>query len=357
MNDKKLNTGHAKALSALGASKGGKARAEALTKTERSEIARRAANARWGTKKMHIPKETHPGILQIGAAELRCGVLEGGIRVFSTRGFTRAMGGKQQGTKGSSTGAPQLPAFLLSNNIKPFISGELMARLITPIEYQPNHGGRTAYGYEAKILSDICEVILDANDDEPFRGNQQHLVKTANQLIRGFAKIGVIAAVDKATGYEDDQTKAELTKILEAYIEPALRPYVPKFRAEFFKEVYRIHGWEYKPGNTRSPRYIGKFINKYIYEPLPPGVLEKLRELNPSSKGQRRHKHFQFLTDDIGEPHLDRQVAVTTSLLTISDNKDMFKSVFTRAFSKHYQRSLPGMESEALVPLVLDVSE
>ena len=38
---------HAQALSALGASKGGKARAQTLSKKRRAEIARKAAKARW----------------------------------------------------------------------------------------------------------------------------------------------------------------------------------------------------------------------------------------------------------------------------------------------------------------------
>jgi hypothetical protein len=38
------------ALSALGASKGGKARAKSLTKKARSQIAKRAATARWKKK-------------------------------------------------------------------------------------------------------------------------------------------------------------------------------------------------------------------------------------------------------------------------------------------------------------------
>ena len=41
---------HAQALSALGASKGGKARAAKLTAAERSEIAKRAAAMRWGER-------------------------------------------------------------------------------------------------------------------------------------------------------------------------------------------------------------------------------------------------------------------------------------------------------------------
>lgn len=41
---------HAQALSALGASKGGKARAASLSKRKRAEIARKAAAARWNKR-------------------------------------------------------------------------------------------------------------------------------------------------------------------------------------------------------------------------------------------------------------------------------------------------------------------
>jgi hypothetical protein len=41
---------HAQALSKLGASKGGKARAAKLSDRKRKEIARKAAEARWGKK-------------------------------------------------------------------------------------------------------------------------------------------------------------------------------------------------------------------------------------------------------------------------------------------------------------------
>lgn len=41
---------HAQALGRLGGLKGGKARAEKLTKAQRAEIAKKAAAARWGKK-------------------------------------------------------------------------------------------------------------------------------------------------------------------------------------------------------------------------------------------------------------------------------------------------------------------
>lgn len=46
---------HAVALGSLGGKKGGKARAEKLTPEQRSEIAKKAAKARWGKNKINLP--------------------------------------------------------------------------------------------------------------------------------------------------------------------------------------------------------------------------------------------------------------------------------------------------------------
>ena len=47
LEPERVKNPHAQALSALGASKGGKARAESLTPKQRSKIAKKAAKARW----------------------------------------------------------------------------------------------------------------------------------------------------------------------------------------------------------------------------------------------------------------------------------------------------------------------
>lgn len=354
---KELTSEHAKALSELGASKGGRARAESLTPSERTNIARRAAEARWSAvDRPSFPKEMHAGVIQIGNKMLQCGVLDNGIRVFSTRGVTRAMGGKRTGTAGAAhNGAPQLPSFLASDAVKPYISPQLMARLLTPLQYQPKHGGRTAFGYEATLLPEICELILYANEQKPFKPNQKHLVDTANLLIRGFARIGIIALIDEATGYQDQRAKDDLTRLLTLYVQEAFRPYVGKFTNEFFKELYRVYGWEYKAGNTQSPRYVGKFINKYIYQALPPNVLPKLQELNPiNAKGQRPRKHFQHLTGMVGDPHVDKQLAVVTTLLRLTPDKSpqAFDDLYRRAFAKEYQQKFAFPDPD---PLVIDV--
>lgn len=60
-------------------------------------------------------------------------------------------------------------------------------------------------------------------------------------LVRSLAKVGIIALVDEATGFQEIRARNELQRILE-----------------------------------RTP-YVGKLINKYIYEQLPPGVSTNCR--------------------------------------------------------------------------------
>src|SRR5205814_1919222 len=162
----------------------------------------------------------------------------------------------------------------------------------------------TAYGYEATLLPRICEAILDADKAGTLRANQKHLAEAAQLLIRGFAHVGIIALVDEATGYQDERPADELRRILEAYISEELRPWVKRFPNEFFKQIYRLHGWEYREGNHKHPQYVGRLINILIYDPLPPGVLTELQARNPTNeRGRRRWKHHQLLTEDIGDPH------------------------------------------------------
>jgi hypothetical protein len=329
-------------------SSGGKARAANLSAEQRKEIARYAAEKRWGNQESLLPKETHPGILKIGDREIACSVLDNGLRVFSLRGLHVAVGSKRRGREvPQGDNVALLPFFLASAWVKPFIPNDLMVSLISPIQYKPK-AGRTALGYEATLLPRICEVIMDAAKAKKLSPKQKNLADMAETLIRAFAKVGVIALVDEATGYQYDRARDELSKILEAYISEELIPWTKMFPDEFFKQIYRIQGWEYKPGSAKRTPYVGKLINKYVYDPLPPGVLDHLRKLNPvTESGYRKHKHFQFLTADTGNPHLDRQITAVTTVMKVSDDKYQFERNFEKAF--------PARQSQQLLPLVLDV--
>jgi len=164
------------------------------------------------------------------------------------------------------------------------------------------------------------------------------IVEMAGILIRAFARVGVIALVDEATGYQQDRARDELNRILEAYVSKELLPWTQRFPDEFFRQAFRLHNWEYREG-MKSPRYLGKLINKTIYEPMPPGVLDELRKVNPPGEsGYRRYRHHQFLTLDTGHPHLDKQIVAVTTLIRISKDKNQFWRHFDEAFPRRPQQ-------------------
>jgi len=316
-----------------GPSAGGKARADALSAAERSGIAKKAAAARWGG-----PKETHSGEVTIGSIKMQCAVLDNGQRVVSYTSFQRAIGTGKPGRKEEQGDvSPLLPA----KNLQPFISDSLREKLRAPIVYRSRAEGRggnlvyaTGHGLDARAIPEICDVYLKARDAGSLHYKQLHLAKNADVLIRGLAVVGIVALIDEATGYQAERARDELNRILEAYIAEELRPWVRLFPDEFFRQIYRLRKWQYMPGNTKGPRYIGKLINRYIYDQLPPSVLAKLHELNPAVNGQRRYKHHQLLTEHTGEPHLDRQITVVTTLMRIAQDNHDFEALFRRAFPR-----------------------
>src|SRR5688572_27783532 len=82
------------------AAKGGQARAKRLSKSQRSEIARSAAAARWAAV---TPRATHSGELKLGNTTIPCAVLEDGTRVLTQVEMMNALGRnpKPMGARGS----------------------------------------------------------------------------------------------------------------------------------------------------------------------------------------------------------------------------------------------------------------
>ena len=104
------------------ASRGGKARAEALTKEELSKIAKQGADARWGNE---IPVALYSGILKLGDVELNCYVTVDGERLISGRGMQEALRLVDPGLpeKGQKPGS-RMTRLLNNKKLKPLIFKE-----------------------------------------------------------------------------------------------------------------------------------------------------------------------------------------------------------------------------------------
>jgi hypothetical protein len=311
--------------------KGGIARAKNLTAEERTEIARKGGKARWGSCDPSLPRVTYKGNLPVGNIILPCYVIEGDngcvTRVISQRGINQAF----TGGYGGGYGVRKLPRFLGVKDINSLISKDLMARILDPIEFNPG-SGRSAFGYEATLLPEICEVILDAVKTGVLKDNAKAII--AETLIRGFARVGIIALVDEATGYQEEREKNELNKMLSAYLAEERLKWAQFFPIEFYKQIYKLKGWPWPPvqRNKYTP-LVGKYTNDVVYERLPYGVLDKLKELNPTQvhTKRRRWKNTQFLSEDVGQPDLRAHLLQVIALMRASTTWPRFITLLDRA--------------------------
>jgi hypothetical protein len=280
---------------------GGFARADALTPTQRKAIARKAAAARWSPS---IPTAIKEGVIKIGKMEIPCAVLADGRRVLTQSGFMLALGRARQ-AKGRQyyKGDVNLPAFLTAKNLNPYVTENLKVTS-SQIEFKTIRGNM-AFGYAAELLPQVCEVFLQASDDNKLTKLQLHIGERARILIRGLASTGIVALVDEATGYQDIRPQQALQAYLEKIIRKELAAWVKRFPDEFYENIYKLKGWTW-PGIQKN-RYsvVAYYTRDLVYERVAPGVLRELEQKEPrNEKGRRVNKLHQWLTEDIGHPLL-----------------------------------------------------
>ena len=167
------------------------------------------------------------------------------------------------------------------------------------------------------------------------RKNQEKFALACEMLVRGLAHIGIIALVDEATGYQEIRDRLALQKILEAYISKELLKWAKRFPDEFYREMFRLKNWQWQGMKINRPSVVGHYTNDVVYDRLAPGVLDELRKLNPPDEaGHRRHKHHQWLTQDVGHPKLRDHLSGVIALMRVASNWDQFRRMLDKAFPK-----------------------
>jgi hypothetical protein len=209
-------------------------------------------------------------------------------------------------TSGGTGGAHRTAQIVEKFEDKLNISNELSVRMHNPLLFMPASGGQQAYGYEATTLIDTCELILKARDADGILGaSQRKYAEAADIVIRAFAKVGIIALVDEATGYQGVRAQNALQAYLEKLIRKELAAWVKRFPDEFYENIYKLKSWPW-PGIQKN-RYsvVAYYTRDLVYERIAPGVLKELEEKEPKNeKGRRTNKLHQWLTDDVGHPLL-----------------------------------------------------
>ena len=336
MSDDQKGTSLSQELKRVG-SKGGNARAAGMSSVRRQEIARRAADARWADHQSDVPRAVYgspDSPLRIGTLEIPCYVLDDNRRVLGQRGMIAALD-MRRGTAARG-GGDRLVKFVNTKGISPFVSGDLRDVITTPIKFRA--AGVSAHGYEATILADLCNAVLDARREGRLHYQQEHIADRCEMLVRAFTKLGIVALVDEATGYQEVRDRLALQAILDRYLRDELAAWAKRFPDEFYQQIFRLRGWIWKGMTVNRPQVVAKYTTDIVYERLTAGIMEELEKRNPKTqKGYRPAKHHQYLTEDVGHPALAQHLYAVIGLMRLSPDWATFVDFLDRAYPKRDQ--------------------
>jgi hypothetical protein len=111
-------------------------------------------------------------------------------------------------------------------------------------------------------------------------------------------------------------------------------------------EIFRLRNWPWRGLKINKPQVVAKYTNDIVYQRLAPGILEELERKNPKDeKGNRKVKHHQFLTEDVGHPALAQHLYGVIGLMRIAETWDGFKGMLNKAYPKKNSRQLSFFDS------------
>jgi hypothetical protein len=262
-----------------------------------------------------LPFSMFPGTVHMGPIELDCHVLNDGRRVFTQGEMVHAI----TGGRDSSDLARYLGA-------SPLKEGDFSGG---PIRFQIPGNPQIAIGSEATLLIEICDRYLAARDEKQLRPNQMKLAKQAEIIMRACAKVGIIALIDEATGYQQVRARNALQIKLQAFIADDLQEWALMFPEQFWIELARLEGIHYSP-RSRPLRW-GKYVMMFVYDAIDGDVGKELRKKNPNPRFLQNH--HQWLKK-FGRDKVHDQIERVITIMKLCNNMDDFRAKFAKVFKK-----------------------
>jgi hypothetical protein len=206
----------------------------------------------------------HAGLLKLGEYELPCFVLNNKKRVLIMREVVHLLTGHRKGG---------LERYTNAGGVRDYMPEKFVdhPHRTAAIAFKANN--RLAYGYEAEDVIAICDAYLKARQNKELLPTQYRLAVQSEIFIRACAKVGLIALIDEATGYQAVRDAKELQIKLAAYISKDLNEWTKTFPTEFFEQLYRLEGREVPIPPKPYPKRFGRYVMQFIYDTLDPELL------------------------------------------------------------------------------------
>jgi P63C domain/Putative antitoxin of bacterial toxin-antitoxin system, YdaS/YdaT len=233
------------------------------------------------------PEAKWPGLLIVGEDELPCYVLDDSRRVITRTGALNFLtGGK---------GGGNLESYLRIRALESFLPEDLEDQFVD-ISI-PQVVNKNVQAMSASAFIDICRAYSRARDTGALTTEPQIAIAVrASMLLAAFAKTGIEAAIDEATGYQYERASDALRMKLKLFLEEEMRPWEKTFPDELWVQFGRLTHWQ-GPIHER-PKYWGKLVMELVYGYLDADVAEWLRKHAPEPR--RGRNYHQWLSGQYG---------------------------------------------------------
>lgn len=260
-----------------------------------------------------IPQAAFSGTLEVGNTSLPCYVLEDGRRIFSTKGMIESLGYKGNANANEIFSNQTLVPFMAEHG-NPYNDKNIT-------DFKTDRGS-LAKGIDVEKFMDICHAYSEALDSGVLQGRNEHAAVKANIFIRACSKIGIVALVDEATGYQHVRAEDALQFKLKLYLAEEMRAWEKTFPDALWIEFARLTDWDGVPTKNR-PRYWGYLVMELIYRYLDPDVATYIKDNKPKPrKGQNYH---QWFNGDFGAKtlieHINRVIGMAQGCDTMDELK------------------------------------
>ena len=256
--------------------------------------------------------------------------------VISQRGMGEAIGFSRRGDR--------LSGFANSKTMSDHIGRELRQKLENPLIFQPlnaaakNAISAKAFGYDATILIDLCQSILDARADGKLTASKyDKMAKQARIILTASGKSGIRGLIYALTGY--NPSAEEVIAAFKLYVQEEARKYEPEFPDELYMQWHRLYNISVPPRG--KPWHFKYLTIQHVYHPLAKsnGKIYLLLKALKANDGDRRKKLFQFL-NEIGARALRMQLGRILEMAESSHRREEYERKIIQRFGGQLELDL-----------------
>lgn len=293
-------------------SQGGKARAEALTKKQRSEIAKKAAEARWGIAPEGGGEKKDYDELNTDFITIRS---QAGELLVDSRNVAKAFEIQHH----------SLFRTILENKESIETLGQLRLQREVVAGHQGG-GNPTKYAW---LNFDQVAFLLT-------------LTKTTELTIR--YRLRLILAFKQAR---------EKLRPVDTLLLAIPTSWKPMFKETFYVALLNIYGAEFNK-NKNKPSWVGGWTNKFIYEPIYSGLSSELKRkraqfVADSGRDPDWIRLHQFL-EEHAKDQLRETIAKVTAILQISRTKQDFAEHYAAMMGGGFQLKIEDLLADNFAP-------